>query len=362
MKEWKAVSLIFIGGILAACLLLELGLRLFNPFGFRLKGDEILLPAGQTYKIERHSFTRLAPVIRHTKNSLGFRGQEPPADPEAVLGLITVGGSTTECFYLSDGTTWPDRLAALAGRYFSPLWLNNAGLDGHSTYGHNLLLQQHLLKLHPKVIIFLTGLNDLGLGEIAGPSFGLRAARHSRLFSVSENFYRYLDARKKGLVHTQLDLKNLPQKLFDAAQEKAFLSKYTPQLLEAYRVRVQKLIKACRDNGIDPVFMTQPALYGLGVDLRTGVDLGAVKVHDGNGAVCWKALEMYNDILRMECARARVLCVDLADRMPKDSAFYYDFYHFTPEGAERVAAIVYAELGPFLEKRYRSFRHRRAVK
>ena len=85
------------------------------------------------------------------------------------------------------------------------------------------------------------------------------------MFSVAENFYRYLDARKKGLVHIQLDLKSFPQKPLDAAQETAFLSKYSPQLLEAYRDRVQKLIKTCRDNGIEPVFLTQPALYGFGL-------------------------------------------------------------------------------------------------
>jgi len=356
MKEWKAVSLVFCGGVLAALLLLEILLRFYNPFGFRLKGDEIQPPAGKTYKIEHHAFTRLDPVITHTKNSLGFRGAEPPADLNAALGVVAVGGSTTECFYLSDGTTWSDRLAQLAARDFAPLWLNNAGLDGHSTYGHDLLVRQHLLKLRPKVIIFLAGLNDIGRGDIrGGPSWLLRLARHSQLFSIAENMSRFAEAKRRGLVHEQIDFKALPEKRLDVTEESALLVKYTPALMEAYRARVAGLIKLCRDNGIEPVFLTQPALYGFGTDPRTGADLAAISVGQGNGSVSWKKLEMYNDIVRTECARARVLCVDLADKMPKNSDFYYDFYHFTPAGAEKVADIVYAELGPFLRKRYPSF-------
>ena len=40
------------------------------------------------------------------------------------------------------------------------VWLNNAGLDGHSTFGHEILLRSHIIKLKPDMIIFLTGIND----------------------------------------------------------------------------------------------------------------------------------------------------------------------------------------------------------
>ena len=42
------------------------------------------------------------------------------------------------------------------------VWVNNAGLTGHSTIGHITLLKEHVVKIHPKVIVFLIGINDIG--------------------------------------------------------------------------------------------------------------------------------------------------------------------------------------------------------
>ena len=62
---------------------------------------------------------------------------------------------------LSDEKTWTARLGSRLKDYFGPVWINNAGLDGHSTYGHIVLLEDHVAKLHPKVVFFLVGANDV---------------------------------------------------------------------------------------------------------------------------------------------------------------------------------------------------------
>ena len=45
------------------------------------------------------------------------------------------------------------------------IWLNNAGLDGHSTFGHIILFKDYIVKLKPKIILFLVGANDVGRNE-----------------------------------------------------------------------------------------------------------------------------------------------------------------------------------------------------
>ena len=55
-----------------------------------------------------------------------------------------------------------------------------------------------------------------------------------------------------------------------------------------------------------------------------------------------KVLELYNDVLRSDSSR--IIVIDLARKMPKDSRYYYDFIHFTNEGAEKVAEILAGEL------------------
>jgi hypothetical protein len=57
---------------------------------------------------------------------------------------------------------------------------------------------------------------------------------------------------------------------------------------------------------------------------------------------------MTNDVTRRVAATRQVLLVDLAREMPKDSRFFYDFLHFTNEGAQRVGEIIAADLMPHL--------------
>src|SRR5580658_1022828 len=88
-------------------LLMELALRIYNPFHFRIKGDKILLPINERETIVNEINPKLDPVIIHTRNNLGFRGPEAPQDWAQELTVITIGGSTTECHFLSDDRTWP---------------------------------------------------------------------------------------------------------------------------------------------------------------------------------------------------------------------------------------------------------------
>ncbi|HEU5320823.1 MAG TPA: hypothetical protein VFX28_08470, partial [Methylomirabilota bacterium] len=107
----------------------------------------------------------------------------------------------------------------------------------------------------------------------------------------------------------------------------------------------------------EPVLVTQPALYGEGVDDVTGVDLAKVTVdndpeHLRNGGLSWRILELYNDTSRAIGQEQGVFVVDLARRLPKSSRYFYDFVHFTNEGAEAVGDLVARELCPFLAARF----------
>ena len=106
-----------------------------DPFKFSVRGNEISLPSNITYVTTNNLASKLDKRIVHTKNSLGFRGEDPPADLEGTLSIIAVGGSTTESRSLSDEKEWVFILRKELSNHFDPLWINNAGLDGHSTFG-----------------------------------------------------------------------------------------------------------------------------------------------------------------------------------------------------------------------------------
>src|SRR5664280_2378157 len=114
------VSLILVLG------LCELILRVYNPLGFRIKGNKIILPINKKEIIHHeHGLGKLDKVVIHQRNSLGFRGPEPSADFPRDLTIVTVGGSTTECFDLAENKTWPHDLGVDLQRHFNHLWLNN---------------------------------------------------------------------------------------------------------------------------------------------------------------------------------------------------------------------------------------------
>ena len=365
------VLLISLVLVLGLC---ELILRVYNPLGFRIKGDKIILPINKKEIIHHeHGLGKLDKVVVQQRNSLGFRGPEPPADFSRDLTIVTVGGSTTECFDLAENKTWPHDLGVNLQRHFNHLWLNNAGLSGNSTFGHYILMQDYLVKLKPKVVIFLVGINDLGIrGErdfdqrIHGVNFRslerflASLAVHSELATAALNLYRYYFP-KSTMINNQndpqeTDFKKLPHFAVSDAARAALIKDHRDHYVRPYKTRLEKLIAICREHHIVPVLVTQPVLYGGGVDEASGVDLDHRFVaKDMDGATAWQVLELYNDITREVGREQGVLVIDLARQMPKNSTYYFDLMHYTNAGAAQVADIVARQLTPFLAKKFPAY-------
>jgi lysophospholipase L1-like esterase len=307
-------------------------------------------------------------------NSLGFRGPEPPADFAGALTVVAIGGSTTESLYISDGHTWPELVGQKLSSCFSPLWVNNAGLDGHSTFGHRVLLEQRLARLRPKVALFLIGINDVGREDlkvadasvVAGGLGGGRwsaflgwAAEHSAVASTTLNLLRYREARKLDRVHRHLEVRWAPVLTPDRERSRALVALHRERYVPAYASRVADLVARSRRLGIEPVLVTQPALYGNVVDPETKVFLGTLEVSAElglHGALAWNLLELYNDAVRDVGREQGVLVIDLAHELPKTSRLFYDFVHFNNDGSAAVADIVTARLAPFLAARFPRYR------
>jgi lysophospholipase L1-like esterase len=281
-----------------------------------------------------------------------------------------VGGSTTECFDLAEDKTWPQALARKLMPDFQQLWLNNAGMSGNSTYGHYILMQDYLVKLKPKVVLFLVGINDVGIrGErdfderIHGVNFRslerflASAAVHSELATAALNLYRFYFP-KSVMINNQTDpqetdlRKLLPFEVSEQTRG-AIIKNHQDHYLKPYKQRLEKLITICRKHHIIPVLLTQPVLYGNNIDPATGVDLSHKFVaKDMDGATAWEVLDLYNAVTRQVGREQGVLVIDLARQMPKDSRYYYDLMHFTNAGADKLADLIAAQLTPFLARQF----------
>jgi hypothetical protein len=168
LRKVVRISLYGVYLFISVIILLEILLRIYNPFGFKLKANTISLPVNQKEIITNKLNPKLDSLIILTRNSLGFRGPDTTQDFNKQLSIISIGGSTTACHFLNDDKAWPCLLGENLRNDFKNVWVNNAGFDGHSTFEHIVMLNDYVKKLRPKFIVFLTGVNDI---ENDGPSY-----------------------------------------------------------------------------------------------------------------------------------------------------------------------------------------------
>ena len=341
-------------GLIVAILILELFLQFCNPLGFRQKGNKIVLPSNEVKTFENTEIKGLDSVIQHTKNSLGFRGSERPPEIDNLTSIIAVGGSTTECFFISDGKEWVALLSKKLASIHDEFWINNAGLDGHSTFGHQILLEDFLIKLKPNYLIFLVGCNDIGREDLnqydklklkPDDSWEMYIRNNSGIFSLFMNIRRSLLAKKERLWHSGVDFRKL--ELLDSIPGKKINQMLKRHEIHAtsFESRLKKLTQTCRSNNIVPILMTQPTVAGEGYDDAVNLNLERMKYCDDlGGKAYWKKLELYNDRTRKLSENENILLIDLAEKMPKSTELFYDCVHFTNEGAEAVAQIVFESL------------------
>jgi lysophospholipase L1-like esterase len=351
-KFFKNVLALFFG-LFISIVVFEIFLRIYNPLNTRLKGDKIIIPIKQQLRYTNKENKKLDSVIYNTKNSLGFRGKEMPKDIQNYTSIIAIGGSTTECMFINDGKDWPNKLGEDLNNSGIKTWVNNAGLDGHSTYGHIILLQDYVVKLHPNYILFLIGINDIGRGDLKDNEHDVRNVKgsyysftdflikNSEIASTIYNIKRAKDAKKLGLPHnTLLNLTTEPHIPFDSAFYKSEMNRNI-RLVENYKKRIQKLIDICKQNKITPIILSQPVLYGKGIDPTTKVNLETIKIYENmNGKLHWDLVKLYNNASQRVCNENDVHFIDLAAELPKDSKYYYDFVHYDNEGCNKVSEII----------------------
>ena len=363
--RWRTIKyglFLFVFTILAC----ELILRIYNPFPFRLKGSDVLLVRNQRYIINNAYLPGLDSMVVLTKNNLGFRGPEMPNNFNDCFSVITVGGSTTECWCLAEKDSWPFLLGNELEHDFNPVWLNNAGVNGHSSWAHHLLIGKYIKQLHPKVLFMLVGWNDVGRKDLAWAdgverehNTGVKKFldKTSALYDLAVNIkrhYRYSEySETKNYPYL---IKHGHALLITSRQYNDSVARAELPLLAAYEKRLDAIIDTCKENGIVPVLITQPGMLGNGIEPETGCNLDDYKLFDTiSGKLFSDLLKMYNKTT-MEAAKEKgVFCVDLANLLPPSIVNYYDICHYSKAGCKTVAQIIYRQSVDYLKQHFPTY-------
>jgi len=344
----------------------EIMLRIYNPFPSSIVGDKIILTPNYSKVYKNNAIPGdMDETIVYKRNTIGLRGPEPPDTFKNYLTIIAIGGSTTECTYITEGKTWEDILGKGLSRDFPRSWVNNAGFSGHSTFGHTILLRDYIAGLRPSICLFLVGANDLDRKDL-GPADGkftktekkwvLSLARKSVLVNTLLNLYRNHLAKERNLTNGKSFSapNNKPLNIpYAGIQSKLQLQQ---PLVKAYASRLEELIRLCWENKIDPIFITQPTPVGGTSDSLITNDLRTFRMSEEmNGKLYWKYLELYNAETIKVAKQHGLFAIDLAGELPKSTAYFYDLIHYNIAGNRKVGEIIRAKLEPYLQKKYPQF-------
>lgn len=338
-----------LGSLALSLVAVEAGLRVaspLDPFGSRLALRPRL---DMRLHVDLRGVSRTS---RHSTNAWGFRGDEPPPPDAGAYRIIAIGGSTTQCFYLDDHKTWPFLLQSKLKASGWSVWIGNGGLDGHSTRGHIVFMEDLVSKIRPDAIIVLAGINDLlySLDEqrrVQGSRYDRTSwltvvYRRSRLAQVLYAWAQVVLGRAvlvRGAGHGNFEPRPLPR---DAPAMPADIRTLLPGLPE-YRANLARIVELARTMGVRPILMTQPLLFSDSEYWRT-IEGGFYWTRAGgtplSAATYWQMLDAYNRELLAVCASARIECFDLAGHVPHRPEYFYDAAHFTEAGAELAAQEV----------------------
>lgn len=291
--------------------------------------------------------------ILYTRDQNGLRGS--CTDPSKI-DILTIGGSTTDQRYVSDGHTYQDILSELLtekkGRV---VCVSNAGIDGHSTFGHvrSFELWLPLIEnLRPNYVLFYVGVNDAGFRNVEVPGYdnnqgtGFLAALRAK--SAIYDFFRTL----RDLIRTHMNTSiyaghslNIPpvsdyvvDKMTGGVEVKIMGN------TRSFENRFRQLMAMTESLGAKPICVSQPHLMVRRIGgLERGID--NVFKYEGvsyNGLDYQASITSINSVMKKLCREHRGLFIDLASR-PFFEDDFYDVVHTTPAGSKRIGGYIFDE-------------------
>lgn len=347
MKKSIALNIVvLIVSLLCSFFILELGVRLISPPSV----FHPILTLKPKVKMELAvNIAGISPKGVFSTNKWGMRGDEPPADWKDYYTVITIGGSTTQCFYLDDKKTWSYILQDNLRKTKPKVWVGNGGLDGQTSRAHIIFMRYVISKVKPDAVVILCGINDLTLSldedRRLNGNFMEKANwkrwifAHSRLLQVLY-IYKGIIFNDFFVVKTTASRNFDPKPLNDPLAANKQDVKALAVSLEEYRSNIKEIISIGKSSGVKIIFLTQPIIFDDTPYWR-GIEGSFYWVKNNeyalSAAAYYRMLSIFNKELMDICRENNVLVYDLASAIPHSEKYFYDTVHFNEAGSRMVA-------------------------
>lgn len=324
----------------------ELALRIINsndPW-VHTREANILRNFQFSYDVSR-LYESTDPIFNYVRDQYGLRDScENPAD----IDILTIGGSTTDQRYVSLNSTFQNIIEKHMKTSFDTFGcVSNAGIDGHSTWGHLYSFEKWLPlipELNPKIILLYIGINDADFHRTS-PKVGYDTGHTDE--GIKEFLKRFEIIRALlpiyRLIRQQSDnaayANHAPKLYKDEDYTVNTLNEQTELLsnrnAEAFRLRMEGLLNAIEEFGAKPLCVTQPHRYVKKID---GQKRGLKNVlgEDFSGMDYDHSIRKLNEVIFDLCG---LNTVDLYSHKFSDSHFY-DGVHTTALGSIEIGNVI----------------------
>lgn len=306
--------------------------------------------------------------VHFSINKFGFRGEAPQMPkPDGVTRIITMGGSAVFDHHLSEGESWPERLAPFlslhgAGHVES----FNCGIPGYSSRETLSFYIDKIRYLNPDYVLLYHGWNDLKYvvsfrnGVDADAFFYTTDYHdHNKMFKSGRplrNWYAlqamYRDWRDAGAVQENKARKTTAarkkkRKAADS-QTTAEASSLIDQWAESPGMRffesdIELFVQAVVSDGATPVLVAQNTLVtsDLPEQLRKKIGYRFIDTDHENIVAINEAMV---DVLRRVAGLHKTPFVDLRSQLNGREACFRDHVHMSSEGSLAFARLLAIEM------------------
>ncbi len=286
------------------------------------------------------------------------------------IKIVFLGGSSTECFYVSPEERFPYRGGRLLERQLG-MSVNsyNGGVSGNHSMHANVLLAAKVLPMKPQVVVLMEAMNDFGTLLLTGSYWNDNPYRSmivqeppQRSGSRWHEFTRGLrSVVRSALPSTSSVLSQAWRRLFHqesatadefAAIRGVVLKPRLEPMLNEYAASIRTFVRTARAFGIEPVLMTQA--HRLTANPDPAIKLAFSKLERDNGVdyETYRGILLeFNDAMRKVAEHEQVTLIDLERLIPQNREFIYDSVHYNATGSRRAAEIIATRLAEVIGRR-----------
>ena len=343
--------LLFIISFLLIILLFEL----VNGFWFSSKLEKELLKINALYniniEIDPNDYYESNKKIAYTRNQFGFRDN---CDGPNKIDMISIGGSTTDQRYIDFENTFQKKLQNRLEESKINLCISNAGVDGHTSLGHVLSLENWfplIENFKPKYYFLYIGIND---AVFIGQNNQQKDEKNNFLaylkFKIKQNSYLYWFYNKFKNYFMQYDnkfgilahKKNIKNFYEYSSQKtnKHFENDLIKNSLQ-FRKNFSKILESIKDSKSNAICLTQPHRF-----LKNNLGIkNAFKYNERylNGKDLDFSLQLINQHIKELCQKNNAIFLDTGDLNFEEDDFY-DFVHLNNKGNAKLADFLYINL------------------